>query len=155
MKILRICGSLRKNSSNRGILISSEKLVSNVHWLDFDISGLPFFDPDNQYSETITKVVLEFRQLARECRTLLISTPEYVHGEPGVLKNVLEWLFHVGTQKKSVFLVIAAGQGELTLHHLIEFLQTMDFSISFDQNLQIQGICTKVTSEGVWPDKVL
>lgn len=52
---------------------------------------LPYFNPDLD-QEPLPEPVRKFRQKISEAQALLISTPEYAHGIPGVLKNSLDWL---------------------------------------------------------------
>jgi NAD(P)H-dependent FMN reductase len=55
------------------------------------LAGLPPFNPDLD-TETPPESVVELRRLIGACDGLLISSPEYAHGIPGVLKNALDWL---------------------------------------------------------------
>jgi NAD(P)H-dependent FMN reductase len=152
MKILGICGSLRENSTNKTLLHLAKANLSQHEWTEGDLFSLPYFDPDNQYSDQTPKSVLDMRKLAAACDIIFIATPEYAHGLPGVLKNALEWLFHEGTQKKPVYLVIGSGQGEHTKAQLIEILTTMDFQISENQTLMIKSPRSKISTEGKFTD---
>jgi len=152
MKILALCGSLRSNSANAYLLKAAQKILSQATFINFDISQLPYFDPDNQYSENVPAKVLEFRALAASSDKILISTPEYAHGMPGILKNALEWMFHEGTQKKQAYVIIGSAQGENTLDQLVEVLKTMDFTIDLSQTLLIKGARAKVNSSGDFSD---
>ena len=73
MKILGVCGSLRKNSSNWALLKAAETYFSKHEWIEFDLASLPYFDPDNQYSDSIPEVVLRARQLASMSDIIFIS----------------------------------------------------------------------------------
>ncbi|MFN8369054.1 MAG: NADPH-dependent FMN reductase [Bacteriovoracaceae bacterium] len=148
MKVLGICGSSRLNSVNRLILNLIKQELNHLNWFEFDLATLPFFDPDNQYSNSTPKSVLEIRNLASCADRIIISTPEYAHGIPGVLKNGLEWIFHEGTMKKPVYVIIGSGQGEHTRDQLIEVLSTMDFKITLDQVLLIKGARSKIDLNG-------
>lgn len=98
----------------------------------FNIAELPYFDPDQQFSDLIPSKVRELRESAFASDLILISTPEYAHGIPGILKNALEWLFCEGTIKKPASVIIRSSQGEHVRSQLIEVLGTMDFLI--DEN---------------------
>lgn len=147
MKILALCGSLRENSSNALLLKAAQKEIKEYHWINFDISKLPYFDPDNQYTENTPKVVLEVRALAAVADVIFVVTPEYAHGIPGILKNAFEWIFHEGTQKKPVYVVIGSVEGENTQKQLIEILSTMDFSINAKQTLLVKAPRTLFSSD--------
>lgn len=148
MRILAICGSQRPQSSNQAFMALAKNYLDQCEWTQFDIFKLPFFDPYLQYSSETPEIVTELRTLAAQTDTILLATPEYAHSAPGVLKNALEWMFHEGTQKKKVFLIIASGQGEHTKAQLIETLGTMDFLINHSQVLLIQGPRIKLSERG-------
>lgn len=130
VKILGICGSLRSGSSNCLFLDTVKTLYLQHQWQEIKLNELPFFDPELQYSENLPQVVQEMREMASGADLILVVTPEYAHGPPGVLKNAFEWLFFEGTLKKPVLLLIGAAQGEHTRDQLVEILSTMDFKIS-------------------------
>jgi chromate reductase, NAD(P)H dehydrogenase (quinone) len=148
MKILGLCGSLRENSSNSLLLKAAQLQLTKCQWMVFDLAKLPYFDPDNQYSDQTPKIVLELRALASSADLIFVCTPEYAHGIPGVLKNAFEWLFHEGTEKKPVYVVIGSAEGENTKAQLIEILSTMDFSISEEQILLVKGARSLVNADG-------
>lgn len=154
LKILGISGSLRKDSSNSLLLGLAQNFLSNLTWLNFDISQLPFFDPDNQFSENVPEKAIELRSLANQSDLIFVCTPEYARGAPGVLKNAFEWMFNEGTQRKPLLLVIGSAQGEATRSQLIEVLTTMDFEISLQQTLLIKGARTLISKEGFKDKKV-
>tara|TARA_B110001454_G_scaffold219194_1_gene251328 strand:- start:85360 stop:85866 length:507 start_codon:yes stop_codon:yes gene_type:complete len=153
MKILSLCGSLRSNSTNGHLLAAAKTVRTQDTWMDFKISDLPYFDPDNQYSEQTPKIVLELRKQGATAEAIFIATPEYAHGVPGILKNALEWLFHEGTMNKPVFVVIGTAQGEHTRDQLVEIMKTMDFKIELNQVLVIKGARSKISSAGIFTDE--
>lgn len=128
MKLLSLCGSLRKESSNHALLKALQSLSpAHFEWVHFEIKDLPYFDPHLQFSETIPGVVKSLREAARNSDFIIVSTPEYAHGIPGVLKNALEWLICEETmQKKVVILVASPSGGKYVTEYLTETLRTMD-----------------------------
>lgn len=134
---------------------AAQNELKEHEWLSFDISQLPYFDPDNQYTDQTPKVVLDIRLLATQADLIFIFTPEYAHGIPGVLKNAFEWIFHEGTHKKSVYAVIGSGQGEHTKQQLIEILSTMDFLIEEKQILLVRGARSSINLDGSFKDDEL
>jgi NAD(P)H-dependent FMN reductase len=152
MKILGICGSIRKSSSNWAILNAAQKYFSNATWDILDLTALPYFDPDNQHSAATPEVVTEMRRLAKECDLIFISTPEYAHGIPGILKNGLEWLFCEHTSGKKVAVVIGSTQGEWARDQLFEVLKTMDFAAKAENFLILKGARTKIEASGTFTD---
>jgi catechol 2,3-dioxygenase-like lactoylglutathione lyase family enzyme len=70
--------------------------------------------------------VLHFRRLVQASDGVFISTPEYAHGIPGVLKNALDWL--VGTSDlvdKPVALLNASSRSTYAQASLVETLKVM------------------------------
>lgn len=87
--ILGIAGSLRKDSYNQAALRLAQQLCPKDAQLEiYDITGLPLFDQDEERNPT--PKVTEFKQKIRVADAILISTPEYNYGMPGVLKNALD-----------------------------------------------------------------
>ncbi|MGZ3774543.1 MAG: NADPH-dependent FMN reductase [Pseudobdellovibrionaceae bacterium] len=150
MKILGLCGSLRKSSSNYSILKIAQKYFWQHEWNEINLVDFPYFDPDNQFSDSTPAVVNSARKLASQSDLIFISTPEYAHGIPGILKNGLEWLFHDGTHQKKIALVVGATQGEFAQASLIETLHTMDFNVGIENTLVIKGIRSKISTDGTF-----
>ncbi len=145
MRILGICGSLRKDSTNWLLLTEAQKLTPRAQWTFADLSVLPWFRPEDQFSEKVPKVVTELRGLASAADLIVIATPEYAHSMPGILKNGLEWTFCEGTMKKPVKLLIGSGQGEHTRTQLLETLRTMDFLIEDKDAVIFTGLRAGIT----------
>jgi chromate reductase, NAD(P)H dehydrogenase (quinone) len=90
--ILAISGSLRQISSNTALLqaaiaLSPENVEIKLYG---GLNDLPHFNPDLEPTEP--PAVKDLRQQLAWSDGLLISSPEYAHGVPGVLKNALDWL---------------------------------------------------------------
>jgi chromate reductase len=92
MKLLAISGSLRRVSSNTALLRAAAILApEGVEVVLYDgLGDLPHFNPDLEENEP--SAVTAFRKLVGEADGLILSSPEYAHGVPGVLKNALDWL---------------------------------------------------------------
>jgi chromate reductase len=89
INILGIAGSLRKDSWNKGALRAAQQLCPDGARVEvYDIAGLPLFNQDEERNPTAT--VTEFKQKIRAADAILIATPEYNYGMPGVLKNALD-----------------------------------------------------------------
>ena len=87
--ILGIAGSLRKDSYNKGALRAARELCPEGARLEiYDIAGLPLFNQDEEKNPTPR--VSEFKQKIRAADAILLVTPEYNYGVPGVMKNALD-----------------------------------------------------------------
>lgn len=92
MKILGICGSLRQASYNRGLLAAARDLAPAGTTLDIaDLREIPFFDQDLE-AQGDPAPVASLKERIRGADAVLIATPEYDWGVPGVLKNALDWV---------------------------------------------------------------
>jgi chromate reductase, NAD(P)H dehydrogenase (quinone) len=93
MRILGISGSLRKDSHNTALLrAAAELLPPGVEFELFDgLRDVPPYDADEDVPELHAPGVLALKDAIREADAILISTPEYNHSIPGVLKNALDW----------------------------------------------------------------
>jgi chromate reductase len=55
------------------------------------LSDIPLYDGDVE-AALVPPAVMQLRANVANADALLISTPEYNHGVPGVLKNAVDWL---------------------------------------------------------------
>ncbi len=87
-----IAGSLRRGSYNRALLRAACELAPDgVEIRIFDRMGeIPPFNQDVE-AEGDPEPVQALKQAIGEADALLIATPEYNHGVPGVLKNAIDW----------------------------------------------------------------
>ena len=91
MRILGIAGSLREGSYNRSLLRAARELMpESVELVELEIGTLPFYDGDVEAAGD-PEAVIRFKQAIRDADALLIATPEYNRGVPGVLKNAVDW----------------------------------------------------------------
>ena len=95
LHILAISGSLRVASSNTAVLQALTTVApADVMITLYDqLATLPYFNPDlDRETDTPPPSVRELRARIGRADDILISSPEYAHGVPGVLKNALDWL---------------------------------------------------------------
>lgn len=150
MNILALCGSIRKESSNYALLKAVRNLLpQSAAWTDFDIKELPYFDPHLQFGAGIPEIVKSLRALAEKSDRIVISTPEYAHGIPGILKNALEWLVCEETMNKKVVVLIASPSGGgYVKEYLLETLTTMDMVAKQEMTLTVRSARNDVTPMG-------
>jgi chromate reductase, NAD(P)H dehydrogenase (quinone) len=91
MRLLGLAGSLREGSYNRGLLRAARELAPDgVEFEEHDLRGLPFYDGDLEAAGD-PESVTELKDAIRRADALVIATPEYNRGIPGVLKNAIDW----------------------------------------------------------------
>lgn len=91
-KILGIAGSLRAKSYNRALLAHAAKTAPAGMTIDvFDLKPIPMFDEDVE-AQGYPEPVARLHAAVAAADGVLICTPEYNSGIPGVLKNALDWM---------------------------------------------------------------
>jgi chromate reductase len=92
MRIVAISGSLRKGSFNRALLFNLAELMPEGMALEIQpIAEVPLFNEDDEARGT-PEPVARLREAVKAADGLLVATPEYNAGIPGVLKNTIDWL---------------------------------------------------------------
>ncbi|MBA2176008.1 NAD(P)H-dependent oxidoreductase [Halobacillus locisalis] len=91
LRIVTILGSLRKESYNK-ILLQAIADKADQKWdiSSADISELPLFNQDIE-ADGDPEAVTTFKETIKQADGVVIVTPEYNSGIPGVLKNALDW----------------------------------------------------------------
>lgn len=129
LRILALCGSLRRASMNAALLRASARLAPpGVVVENFSPAELPLFNPDLEAQ--LPAPVRRLHTAIDACTALLIASPEYAHGVSGVLKNALDWLVSFeGFVGKPVAIFNASPASVHAHAALREILTTMSASI--------------------------
>ena len=97
LKVLALCGSLRKASINRSLLRAAARVAAradigaDIEVADF-LGRLPLFNPDLESGEDLPRAVQALHLAVAHADALLVASPEYAHGVSGTIKNTLDWL---------------------------------------------------------------
>ena len=116
MLVLGIAGSHRTGSYNSALLRAARDVAPmGVEFEEFDIRELPFYDGDVEAAGDPASVTA-FKEAIRNADALLIATPEYNRGVPGVLKNAIDWasrppLASPLTNKPTALMGASTGRG--------------------------------------------
>jgi chromate reductase len=90
-RTIGIAGSLRRGSLNAALLRAAVELAPARLGIEIhEIARVPLFNQDVE--DPVPEAVQALRDAVRGADALLIATPEYNHGVPGVLKNTIDWL---------------------------------------------------------------
>ncbi|MFY9512990.1 MAG: NADPH-dependent FMN reductase, partial [Rubrivivax sp.] len=93
VQILGISGSLRAQSFNTALLRAAQPLAGDAATLDAaTLHGVPLYDGDLETREGTPPAVLALKQRILASDALLLVSPEYNNGMPGVFKNAIDWL---------------------------------------------------------------
>jgi chromate reductase len=91
VRIVGISGSLRQASFSTALLkILAEKAAPAIEVQVVTLQDIPLYNEDLDREPQIPAVA-KLKRVVRESDGVLIATPEYNHGVPGVLKNALDW----------------------------------------------------------------
>lgn len=133
MNILTVCGSSAIESQNKRLLGSLTGLGMVHNFIAGPIlTSLPLYAADDDHTQ-VHESVTNFRTIVREAEAVVLSTPEYLHNIPAVLKNSLEWLKSGGElQHKKVIAITFTPikpRGEKAMHSLLQSLQALEAHI--------------------------
>ena len=113
-----VCGSVRNN--RRSILPAKyihQKITESGYTstlVDFEALPLPFVytdpNPSSLHKHYPEENVQKWSAIVDGADALIIVTPEYNHGYPGVLKNALDWLYPEFNDKPVGLVGVSDGQ---------------------------------------------
>jgi chromate reductase, NAD(P)H dehydrogenase (quinone) len=91
VKILGFAGSLRQASYNRSLLRAAQERAPDGMTIEaFDLIDVPLYNGDVEAQGDPPGVAV-FKDAIRGADGVLMVTPEYNHGVPGVMKNAVDW----------------------------------------------------------------
>lgn len=153
MHILAISGSLRASSTNTTLVRAIMRLApSHMTFTLYEgLADLPHFSPDLDGDEP-PATVRTLRQQLQNAAGVLICTPEYAFGVPGVLKNALDWTVSSGEFSDKPVAAISAsplwGGGENAHASLLLTLKALGTKVPEQGKLMIPHINKKLDANG-------
>src|SRR4051812_13513323 len=91
IRVLGFAGSLRRESYNRALLRAAAGLAPDgMEIAAFDLADVPLYNGDVEALGD-PDPVKRFKQAIGNADGVLMVTPEYNHGVPGVMKNAVDW----------------------------------------------------------------
>jgi NAD(P)H-dependent FMN reductase len=104
ISILGISGSLRSGSYNTALLRAAQRAAAaNVQLEVATLHGIPLYDGDAEAAHGLPAAAQLLKDKVRACDGLLLVTPEYNNGIPGVFKNAIDWLSRPPADIPAVF----------------------------------------------------
>jgi NAD(P)H-dependent FMN reductase len=116
-RILGISGSLRTGSYNTALLEAARAVAGEGIEVEVaTLHGIPLYDGDLENRAGLPAAVTALKERIVASDGVLIATPEYNNGIPGVLKNAIDWLSRPSDDIRRVFgdrpfALIGASQG--------------------------------------------
>ncbi len=103
-RLLGITGSLRAGSFNTALLRNAQALLPAGSTLEIaTLHGIPLYDGDAEARDGLPPAVAALKEKVVACEGLLLATPEYNNGIPGVFKNGIDWLSRPAADIGKVF----------------------------------------------------
>lgn len=138
IRLLGICGSLRAQSYNRGLLRAAQEL-GREHGLDIELyerlRDIPPYDADQDTDEARPEPVRHLKDAITRVQGLVIATPEYNYSVPGVLKNAFDWASRPAKgsplNRKPVAIMGASTGMSGTIRSQLALRQSLIFTDSF------------------------
>ena len=92
IRVVGVVGSLREGSLNKGLLQAAVELAPAGMEISIytRLGDIPPYNED-VFQKGDPAPVADFKSFIGSAEALLISTPEYNYGVPGVLKNAIDW----------------------------------------------------------------
>ncbi|WP_420139237.1 NADPH-dependent FMN reductase [Sphingomonas sp.] len=101
--LVGLSGSLRHHSFNSGLLRAAVEEMPDGARLDIgSIADVPLYNGDVE-AEGIPAAVIRLKDQVAAADGLLLVTPEYNNGIPGVFKNVIDWLSRPSSDIARIF----------------------------------------------------
>jgi chromate reductase len=145
--ILAISGSLRKASYNSGLMRAAVLLdIPGVTVTGTTLHGIPLYDADVETTEGIPAPVTALKNAMRDADGVLLVTPEYNNGIPGVFKNAIDWMSRPPAESAGVFsgrpvAIIGASPGGfgtiLSQNHWLPVIRTLRMKPWFGGRLMV------------------
>jgi chromate reductase len=162
VRIVGISGSLRKASFSTSILkLLAERAAPAIQIQVVTLESIPLYNEDLDTKPGIPAVA-DLKRIITESDGVLITTPEYNHGVPGVLKNALDWLsrpvFESCFVKKPVSIFsssLAFTGGVRAQYQLREALISMHAHLVMGPEVVLAGIHTKLADDAYQDEKGL
>jgi len=154
-KILAICGSTRKNSTNHRLIKAIEQESKDIFDIELynHLADLPHFNPDDD-NEKVSIEVTHFRRLLLDADGVIICTPEYAHGVPGSLKNAIDWIVGTGEfSGKPTVLITASTDGKNGHKALLETLKVIEAKNVCHLQLVISFASSKINTDNKITDQ--
>lgn len=158
--LLGLAGSLRTASFNRGLLRAAAAGVPAGVTLDVgDIRGVPLYDGDVEAADGLPASVVELQQRLQAADGLLLVSPEYNNGVPGVFKNAIDWMSRgpgaKAFERKPVAVIGASPGGFGTIlgqAHWLPVLRTLKCELWTDGRLMVSRASGLFDAEGELTD---
>lgn len=162
-RIIGISGSLRQASFNTALLRAAVNLMPEGATLEIaSIAGIPLYNGDEESAHGLPPAVPPLKEAIAGADGVLLATPEYNNGIPGVFKNAIDWVSRPPEDAARVFAnrpfaVIGASPGNfgtiLSQDAWLPVLRTLGTRAWFGGRLMASRAGTLFDDEGNLTDE--
>jgi chromate reductase, NAD(P)H dehydrogenase (quinone) len=163
--VIGLSGSLRKGSFNASLLRAAAELAPPELKIEIaTIAGIPLYDGDVESGSGVPAIVAALKDRIAAADGLLLVTPEYNSGIPGVFKNAIDWLSRPDTDIERVFggkpvALMGATPGRagtrLSQNAWLAVLRTLGTQPWFGQQLYVAGARQAFDEAGALTDPTI
>lgn len=103
-QLVGFAGSLRKGSFNRSLIAAAAAAMPQGSTLEvLPIDEVPLYNADVEMGKGVPPSVIFLKNKIAAADGLVIATPEYNGGIPGIAKNAIDWISRPPEDVKRVF----------------------------------------------------
>jgi len=104
LHLIGLSGSLRSGSYNTALLRTAQALApAGADLIAGSIRDIPLYDADLERDAGLPAAVSHLKAMIAGADGLMLFTPEYNNGIPGVFKNAIDWLSRPAADIPKVF----------------------------------------------------
>ena len=163
-RILGISGSLRAGSINTALLRAAQQVAGDG--IDVEaatLHGIPLYDGDAEARDGEPAAVAALKRQVIASDGVLLFTPEYNNGIPGVFKNAIDWLSRTSPAGNIAtvfasrpFALVGASPGGfgtiLSQNHWLPVLKTLGVRLWAGDRLMVSRAGSVFDADGVLAD---
>ena len=163
--LLGISGSLRAGSYNTALLRAASALSGEDVTLEVaTLHGIPLYDADLEARDGLPPAVAGLKARLVASDGVLLVTPEYNNGIPGVFKNAIDWLSRPAADIARVFgdkpfALVGASPGGfgtiLSQNHWLPVLKTLGVQLWAGNRLMVSRAGSAFDADGELVDAKL
>ena len=164
-RILGISGSLRAGSFNTALLRAAQQEAGDGIAFDaVTLHGIPLYDGDAEAGDGLPAAVTTLKDRIVASDGVLLVTPEYNNGIPGVFKNAIDWLSRPAADIARVFgdkpfALVGASPGGfgtiLSQNHWLPVLKTLGVQLWAGNRLMVSRAGSAFDADGELVDAKL
>ena len=164
-RILGISGSLRAGSFNTALLRAAQQVAGDGIAFDaVTLHGIPLYDGDAEARDGLPAAVTTLKDRIVASDGVLLVTPEYNNGIPGVFKNAIDWLSRPAADIARVFgdkpfALVGASPGGfgtiLSQNHWLPVLKTLGVQLWAGNRLMVSRAGSAFDADGELVDAKL